>query len=316
MMIRDKRIWVLAVGGMLVLSACGGGRHESTESYALVTANTRIAYWQEASAGLMDAAKELGVRAEVVGPEGFDPKAEKEEFLRVVARKVAPSGILVSAADGELMRDAIDSAVAAGIPVVTIDSDSPKSKRLTFVGTNNYEAGMIGGELLAKELKGKGVVAVYTIAGQENLGERLEGYKRALAQSPGIRIVQVIDIKGESAAAFDATESLVAKVPIPDAFVCLEALSCTEVADVLTRRNVTGKTIIAMDTGKSTLTWVQKGTIRATIAQRPYAMAYYGLRVLDDLHHNRPAQPARGLPKFIDTGTTLVDQSNVASFMN
>ena len=312
----------LSAVAIVVLSACGG-RHESTEVYTLVTTNTKIAYWQDAVAGLNAAGKELGVRVDVAGPEAYDPKAEKEEFLRVVAGKPRPAGILVSAADPELMRDAIDSAVTAGIPVVAMDSDSPKSKRLLFIGTNNYEVGQIGGGILAKGLKGKGSVVVYSIPGQANLDERLEGYKRVLAREPGINIAAIIDIKGEASTAFDATENMIKKGgTIPDAFVCLEALSCPEVADVLDRSNIRGKTIIAMDANESTLGWIRKGMIRATIAQKPYTMAYYGLRVLDDLHHNRaswagsPAPDSRSpLPKFIDTGATLVDQSNVASFL-
>ena len=94
----------------------------------------------------------------MVGPEKYDPKAEKEQFLKVLHRPIKPAGILVSAADPELMKDAIDSAADAGIPVITIDSDSPKSNRLTFIGTNNYQAGQMSGELLAKELNGKGSV--------------------------------------------------------------------------------------------------------------------------------------------------------------
>src|SRR5690242_21945954 len=98
-----------------LLAACGGGRHESTETYVLVTANTRIAYWQEAAQGLQSAARELGVKSEMVGPETYDQKAQKEEFLRIVHRQLPPSGMLVSAADPALMADAIDTAVAAGI---------------------------------------------------------------------------------------------------------------------------------------------------------------------------------------------------------
>jgi ribose transport system substrate-binding protein len=319
MRITDKWSGALCAAAILMSSACGG-RHEATETYFLVAANTKIAYWQEAASGLTTAARGLGVRADVAGPETYDPKAEKDEFLRVVASKPAPAGILVSAADPELMRDAIDSAVAAGIPVLTMDADSPKSKRFLFIGTNNYEAGQIGGGILAKELKGKGDVVVYSIPGQENLEERLEGYKRALAREPGIKITRVIDIKGQSSVAFDTTRSIIQKgAGIPDAFVCLEALSAPEVADVLDRSNIRGKVIIAMDASQDTLAWIQKGMIRATIAQKPYTMAYYGLHVLDELHHNRPATPQQGsrsmLPMFIDTGTILVDQSNVASFL-
>jgi ribose transport system substrate-binding protein len=312
--------WVgaLAAAAIVILSGCGG-RHESTENYALIATNTKIAYWGEAAAGLAAAAKDLGIRADVNGPEGYDPKAEKEAFQQVMARKPAPTGILVSVADPELMRDAIDAAVAAGIPVVTIDSDSPKSKRQLFVGTNNYEAGQIGGGILAKELKGKGDVVVYTIPGQTNMEERLEGYKRAVRDS-AIKFSRIIDIKGDPSAAFDATQSIVKDGKLPDAFVCLEALACPEVADVLQRANITGKTIIAMDTNQSTLQWIQKGAIRATIAQKPYTMAYYGLQVLDDLHHNKGAGGMQNghatLPVFIDTGTTQVDSSNVASFLS
>jgi ribose transport system substrate-binding protein len=193
---------------------------------------------------------------------------------------------------------------------------------LTFIGTNNYVAGQMSGELLAKELNGKGSVVLFSIPGQENLDERMEGCKRVLARSPGIKILQVIDIAGDPTKAFDATKSLIAKgKTAPDAFVCLEALSCAEVADVLDRDGIKGKTIIAMDTQEGTLNWMRKGVIKATIAQKPYTMAYFGTRVLDDFHHAKPGGNADSLqgtrspvPVFVDTGATLVDQSNMASF--
>ncbi len=305
-----------------LLSACGGGRHETTEAYVLVTTNTKIPYWQAAAEGLRTAATELGVKWEMVGPETYDPKAEKEELLAVIHRQIPPSGILVSAAEPELLRDAIDAAVAAGIPVITIDSDSPKSKRLTFIGTNNYQAGQMSGELLAKEIGGKGSVVLFTITGQENLDERLEGCQRVLARSSGIKVQQIVNMAGDPTKAFDGTKDLIAKgKTAPDAFVCLEALSCSEVADVLDRAGIKGKTIVAMDTQEGTLNWMRKGMIRATIAQKPYTMAYFGTRVLDDFHHAKPAGDASALqsnrspvPVFVDTGATLVDQSNMAAF--
>ena len=203
---------------------------------------------------------------------------------------------------------------------MTIDSDSPKSKRQMFVGTNNYEAGRSAEASCPKNLKGKGDVVVFTIPGQTNLEERLEGYKRALAQGRRTSNFAVIDMKGEPPVAFDATQAIVQKGgTLPDAFVCLEALACPEVADVLQRSNVTGKTVIAMDAIPSTLQWIQKGVIKATIAQRPFTMAYYGLRVLDDLHHNKATRGPGGqptLPVFVDTGTILVDSSNVATFLS
>src|SRR5262252_4363123 len=92
-----RYLWLVPIAAS-TLAGCAA-RHEATENYILVAANTRIAYWQVAAQGLQEAARELGVKAEVVGPEIYDPKAEKEEFLKVVQRQTKPSGILVSAAD-------------------------------------------------------------------------------------------------------------------------------------------------------------------------------------------------------------------------
>jgi ribose transport system substrate-binding protein len=180
----------------------------------------------------------------------------------------------------------------------------------------------MSGELLAKELNGKGTVVLYSIPGQENLDERLEGCKRVLARNAGIKILQVVDMAGDPTKAFDGTRNLIAAgKAAPDAFVCLEALSCNEVADVLDRAGMKGKTIIAMDTQEGTLNWMRKGMIRATIAQKPYTMAYFGTRVLDSFHHAKPSGDANALqgnrspvPVFMDTGATLVDKSNMASF--
>ncbi len=64
--------------------------------------------------------------------------------------------------------------------------------------------------------------------------------------------------------------------------MCLEALAGKEVADVLDRNKVSGKTVVAMDTDEDTLKWIQKGVIAATIAQKPFTMAYYGVKMLDE----------------------------------
>ena len=308
----------IAAGMILSLSACSGGsRHESTELYYMVTANTHIAYWVEASAGLSAAAKDLGVRAETIGPETYDPQGEKDIMLKAIHQNLAPTGFLVSAADADLMRDAIDAAVDAGIPVITIDADSPNSKRTFFIGTNNYQAGQLGGDIVAKELNGKGTVMVFALPAQANQEERLEGYRRAFSRQPDIKITQVVDVHGQPAKVFDMARDLAARHAAPDAFVCLESQSCAEIADALDRVNVRGKTIVAMDTIDNTLKWIDKGMIRATIAQKPYTMAYYGLRAIDDLHHYKPASGEGNrstVPVFMDTGVTIVDKSNLAAF--
>ena len=111
---KTRTISLLALCAALVaLSGCGGGSmHSPTEVYVLIASNVKLPYWQTASEGFKRAAAELGVRYDIVGPETYDPKAQHEEFRRVLNRQVKPSGILISAAAPELVRPDIDAAIA------------------------------------------------------------------------------------------------------------------------------------------------------------------------------------------------------------
>src|SRR6266852_2533418 len=251
-----KLIPKFAFGVLLFfLVSCGTG-HDADEKYFLISTNVKIPYWHAGSAGLFQAAQQLKVRSEFAGPDSYDPKAEEQAFQQAVQSK--PSGILISVADPGLLKDAIDRAVAAGIPLITVDSDAPASKRLFFIGTDNYHAGQIGGQRLAKELNGKGNVVVFTIPEQANLKERLRGYRESLEATPQIKITRVVDMKGDSRLAFDTATEILGqdKKEHTDAFVCLEALAGKEVATVLSQHAVKDKVILAMDTDEETLGWI------------------------------------------------------------
>src|SRR5260370_18852829 len=187
----SKRISLALLAAVLPLLA-GCTRHSKSEQYYLIATNTAVPYWKSAAAGFAAAGVQYGVAVDTRGPAGLNPQAEVDEFKAMVARK--PAGILVSVANSKLMAPEIDAAIAAGIPVITIDSDAPESKRLFFIGTNNYQAGLTGGERLATELKGKGNVVVYTMPGQANMAERLRGYRSALENHPQITIVPLVGI--------------------------------------------------------------------------------------------------------------------------
>ncbi len=318
------RIAVASVAAAACVSSVGCQRHNSSEQYYLIAANIGLPYWKTADAGLQAAAAEYHVKAETRGPSSLDAKAEADELDAMIARH--PAGILVSAADPKLIQPEIDKALAAGIPVITIDSDSPESQRLYFVGTNNLQAGRLGGQRLVQKLEGRGNVVFFTIAGQLNAAERLKGYKDILADHPGIKIADVFDMHGDSGTAMDkATEYLARKgADTVSAFVCLEASSGKDVAEALKRSGAKDKLLLAMDTDQDTLDLIKDGTIDSTIAQKPFTMAYFGLKGLDDVHHYPPKEKLTvdfdlesnsPFPSFVDTGVALVDSTNVDTLM-
>jgi ribose transport system substrate-binding protein len=303
--------------GVAVTTGCGA-RHSGKEVYYLISTNLALPYWQTAAAGFKQAAAEYKVTARVVGPDGYDAQAELAELQKAAAAK--PAGILISVADVSVLQPGIDAAVSAGVPVVTMDSDAVGSRRLYFIGTNNLAAGQLGGKRVLAKLGGKGNVVFFTIAGQANTEERLKGFKDIFATRPDIKITEVVDIKGDARDAFDKTQQFLALTGDKkiDAFVCLDSASGKMVSDAL-KRSGGGRELVAWDVNQDTLDGIKAGTIDATIAQKPFTMGWVGLKALDDVFHYPPKQLNKDFsvdsfatyPTFMDTGTSLVDQSNV-----
>jgi ribose transport system substrate-binding protein len=313
-------VYLLVVLAGLMLAACEKSLHEETEHYYFVAANVSLPYWQEAAAGFMDAAKQLKVRADVVGPTSYAPNEELDAFQKALERR--PAGILVSPARPDIFKDAIDSAVKEGIPVVCADSDAPGSKRILFIGTDNFRAGAEGARRLVQLLHGQGSVVVVMIPGQFNQDQRFQGAKSVFSDYPKIKIAETLDDKGDPRMANDEISAMLEKKETVDGILCLEASGGPGTAEALHRLGMEGKIpIVGMDKDPETLDAISRGSIAATIAQKPYTMAFYGLKFLDDLHHNIVHEfrdwktaPASPLPSFVDTGTAVVDPSNLAAF--
>jgi ribose transport system substrate-binding protein len=320
-----KVVQAVALGALalgVVFSTGCGARHSDKEVFYLISADTALPYWQTAAAGFKQAAAQYKVTARVVGPDGYDAQAELSELQKATAAK--PSGILISVADVSVLQPGIDAAVAAGIPVITMDSDAPGSRRLYFIGTNNLSAGQLGGKRVLQKLGGKGNVVFFTIAGQANTEDRLKGFKDIFSARPEIKIVDVVDIKGDAREAFDKTQQYLALTGDKkiDAFVCLDSASGKMVSDAIKRSGGTHE-LLAWDVNQDTLDGIKAGTIDATIAQKPFTMGYVGLKALDEVFHYPPKQFGKDYsadsfapyPTFVDTGTSLVDQSNVDMYI-
>jgi ribose transport system substrate-binding protein len=320
MKIHSQMVAMLSIALGVVLVACEEPYHQKDEQYYFISANINIPYWQEAQAGLMDAAKEMGVKAEMDGPTTLSPKDELDSFQKAVALK--PAGILVSVSNADLFKGPIDAAVQQGIPVICIDSDAPDSKRVLFIGTDNFRAGQESAKRMADILKGQGQVVLITITGQTNLDERVRGVNETLKKYPGIKVIQTIDDKGDARNAYDGIAALISKKTKLDGILCLEASGGAGAADELHREDLTGKiAIVSFDKDPETLDWIARDGINATVVQKPYVMAYYGIKFLDDLHHNAVHEfkdwrtaPAPAMPSWVDTGTAIVDKSNLAAF--
>jgi ribose transport system substrate-binding protein len=316
----SRLVFVLVFAGAAILGSCAKPYHDLSERYVFVATNIGLPYWQEAQAGFLDAAKSLGVKAELVGPTGYAPNAELVAFRQIVEEH--PAGICLSAARPEIFQAEINKAVAEGIPVICVDADVPDSKRVLYIGTDNFKAGRESLKQMAALVRDHGSIVVIAIPGQRNLDDRVAGVADALKNFPAIQLTKILDDKGDAPTASQKVSELLQKKETLDGIICLEATGGAGAATALQGLNLEGKIpIVAFDDDPETLDLIARGAIAATIAQKPYVMSYYGLKFLDDLHHNAVHQfkdwrtaPAAPMPTSVDTGTVVVDKNNVSLY--
>ncbi|HWQ36021.1 MAG TPA: substrate-binding domain-containing protein [Blastocatellia bacterium] len=292
---------------------------DANEEYIFIGKSISNPYWVDAREGLEDRAAMLGVKADFRGSAGADVNEQVRQLEDALARR--PKGIIIAPA-GPGVTPIINRAIDSGIPVICVDSDAPDSKRYSYVGTDNYNAGRQGGELLGKILNGKGEVFMLSVPGEPNLEARVKGYRDALTKFPEIRIINVGNDRADPAEAAKVARAALSANPNLAAFGCVDAGGGEGAAVVLKEKGLVGKVkIVGMDRNEATLNLIEEGVIDASIAQRTYTMAYMGLGMLYDLHHNKVKMVSDWrsagvlpLPTNVDTGTVVITKENVKAF--
>jgi ribose transport system substrate-binding protein len=292
----------------------------SDQLYVEVSALGSLDYFYDHKMGLQEAGKAMGVKTEYVGPAEYDMSAMVTAFEQAIARK--PAGIIVVGFESSL-NAIVDKAVDAGIPIVTVDADLPGSKRISFVGTGNFQAGYEGGKKLSQLIGGKGKVALMTKPGQSNLEERIAGYKKAFSESQGINLVQIADTQSDPGVAAQAAASLLQKFPDLAGIGCVEAAGGSGAATAVNEAGKKGTVkIVSMDRGNEVLQAIKDGVISATVVQQTALMPFYALQILYNLKNNpipissnNEKAQVTGAPAVVDTGVIIVDQNNYEYFV-
>src|SRR5258708_36447143 len=122
MLLSRKLFPCVCIAVLLVPFLSCGSAHDTDEYYVFVAANLQVPYWQAAGAGFSKAAEASKIRVSFAGPQTYDPKAESDALDQAVQKRA--TGILLAGTDPALLKGGNDKAVAAGIPVTTIDSSA------------------------------------------------------------------------------------------------------------------------------------------------------------------------------------------------
>lgn len=281
----------------------------TTLKFAFIT-NNSSEFWKIAQKGVEKANAELGVQAEVKLPETGKPEQQKKIIEDLISQGYHGFAIsLISPADQT--RD-IDKATAK-LNVITHDSDGPQSKRLAYIGTNNYEAGKVLGNELKKLLPNGGKIAAFvgTLAA-DNASQRLKGVKDALVGSK-VEVALTKEDNKDMTKARTNVEDVINANPDVVGFIGLWSYNTPSiVAAVKASGKAAQLTVAGFDEEDGTLQGIEEGVVKATVVQKPFEFGYRSVKLLYELS----TKGAAALPKdpIIDTGVEVVTKDNVAAF--
>lgn len=334
-----KRILAAAVamGLAATLAACTSGpaptdseaggdkslQGSTDENYTMVTFLSGLEFWKETYRGFEDAAALLGVSTNYAGTTEYDVNLAISELEQVMATQ--PDGIAVTAMDEEAYIAPINQAIAAGIPTVTFDSDSPRSDRLSFLGTGNYNAGAVAArELGALYPDGESAdVGIITILGSSNVRDRLRGFEETLAaEFPNLTIVQTVDSGADEGTAATAAANLLQANPGIDAVFATLTLALVGTMQAISEAGLEDIKVFTFDAEQVTLEGIKAGTVEFTVAQGPYNMGYWSMMMLYAAKH-QIVEPVENwaeygiapLPPVVDTGAFLINTENVDAYL-
>lgn len=300
----------------LGLCACGAKKDEPKNPDAkaykfgiIYTANNN--FWDKVGDGGRAAAEELNADGKynitiyATGPQTTGAPGQIQLMEDMISQKY--DGIIIAASDTSALVPTIDKAVDAGIPVVCMDTEVPDSKRLCFVGTDNYNFGRDCANALGDLCGGEGKVIVqYLDPSMLSMAQRAAGFRETLAANfPNMEIIyEQADMGADMNAIAAAIETLAAKYKDEMTGYCMLYVGGENVCNTWRQMgwNKDNMNTVLSDDIDPIIVGIKDGTASCTIAQGQYQWGYQGVKILVDYLANgtKPAE-------FVETTCVRVD---------
>ncbi|HEV2783619.1 MAG TPA: sugar ABC transporter substrate-binding protein [Actinophytocola sp.] len=309
----------IASAGAILLAACSGPAADNPSggtgagtppapppsggplTVAVVThGGAGDAFWSVVKNGAEAAGKQLGVT--VTYSSDGDPGAQARLIDNAVAQKVG--GLVVSMANPDALKTSIENAVRAGIPVITINSGSARSKELgalAHVGQEEDIAGQQAGEKLKAAGKTR-LLCVIHEAGNVGLTQRCQGATRGFGavQNLQVDLANPTDVESRIKAALQADPSI-------DAVLALNP-QVGVLASSAAKGAGSKAQVATFDLNADVATAIKNGDVLFAVDQQQYEQGYLPIVMLK-LFHDNANTLGGGSPVL--TGPGFVDKSNV-----
>jgi ribose transport system substrate-binding protein len=301
---------------LLAFTSCSK-KEESAEAggltIAVIPKGTTHEFWKSIHAGAVKAQRELeaqGTKVNLIwkGPLREDDRDQQIQVVEnFIGRKV--SVIVLAPLDSQALVAPVEQAMANKIPVVIIDSGLKSDKYVSFVATDNFNGGVMGGAYLAQSLGGNGrVILLRYQVGSASTEEREAGFLQAVKMFPGIQILSSDIYTGATReSAYQAAQNVLNRFgkEVDGLFAPCEPVTIGIDLALKDLGRAGAVKLVGFDAGAQSVEALKAGRVHALIVQNPVRMGYQG--VMSAVQHLQ----GKPVEKRINTGVALVTKENM-----
>ena len=287
-------------------------RPAAAQTIPVIVKDTTSQYWQIVLAGARKAGQELKIQVPELGAQSESDIAGQISALEnAVSGK--PAAIVIAPTQYAALGAPI-TAAAKEVKVIGIDSGADSKAFTSFLSTDNVKGGEEAGEALADAIKAKtgkdaGDVALITsLPGVGSLDQRADGFKRALARHPGLKLVASRIADGQPTTGLNImTDLLTANPRLVGVFASNLSMIQGAAQALAEADRAKQVALVGFDSDKTLVDFLNQGVIQALVVQDPYRMGHDGVEIA------LKASKGESVPKEIDTGVTVITKANVDS---
>jgi ribose transport system substrate-binding protein len=294
-------------------------------TYYYVGINHQHPYFYDIHMGLAYAADQYGCTIVRAGPDNFDHKAQAEALEQVITKK--PDGIIIPIYDASVL-PGLRKAAEAGIPCIAVEAVLPGAAVLTYVGLDNYQSGRDTARELIERAGKTGNVAIMGNWGASNTDAKLQGVEDYLKENPGWNVVAKLDDKVNTETALEMAKTAFNNYSNLNAIIGLNSSSGAGAGAAMEELGIQpgSITVITHDREDTTLEYIDKGYLTATLVNKTATEVYIAVSLLEALSNhgavNIPLSAdnvtsgVNSLPEVMYNGTMIVTKDNVKNFMH
>lgn len=273
--------------------------------------NEGMGFWEVVRAGIDVAAKEFGVKVEIVGPKfERDISGQVEILEKVVEEK--PAAIVLAASDYTQLVPIAQEIKKKGIRLVTIDSGINSDLPESFIATDNVQAGKKAGVELARIIdRNSEIVIISHVKETATAIEREKGVREGLAGNFSGKVYDTLFCDNNQEKAYAIAKEVLTTKPDVKGIASLNETSTIGTARAVKELGLGGKVkLVGFDSSFDEIKLIEEGVIQAVTVQNPFNMGYRGVEMA--------VKSLKGekISKRIDTGSVLVTKSNMYTSEN